>query len=79
VSPESDTACLVLLREMPDKLVITVANPENKRATVCVEVRGKSRGEGVEAPDRPIRAHTAFELPGGMEAGRSVTRAFPRP
>ena len=77
-----DRACLVLLREQgggtagwnatarsvrrgDGALAASVANPENEALTVRVEVEWQGRG------------HTAvFDLPGGPEAGRSVTQVI---
>lgn len=73
-----DTPCLVLLRESPDKLTISVSNPENKKATVRVDLSGRLRGEGVQALDGEGRSRIVVDLPGGMKAGSSVTRTLLR-
>jgi len=71
-----DTPCLVLLRELPEKLTISVSNPRNEQATIHVEVSRPLKGDGVETPDGPASSRVTFELPGGMEAGKSMTRAY---
>jgi len=71
-----DSPCLALLRELPDRLVISVSNPENQQATVAMEIPGALRGEGVEAIEGPARSRVTFDLPGGMEGGKSVTRTL---
>jgi len=73
-----DTPCLVLLRESPDKLTISVSNPENKKATVRVDVSGRLRGEGVQVLDEEGRSRILVDLPDGMKAGSSVTRTLRR-
>ena len=73
-----DTPCLVLLRETPDELVISMSNPENKPATVRVEVNGEWGGEGVEVVNDPPRARVTFDLPGKAMAGSSLTRTLAR-
>ena len=71
-----DKPCLVLLRESPEKLAIAVSNPRNEKATVQVEVSRPLDGEGVEVLNGSVRSRITLELPGGMEAGKSVTRAY---
>jgi len=70
--------CLVLLREMSRELVIGISNPENKPATVRMEVGGEWSGEGVEVLNDPTRARVTFQLPGETLAGSSVTRTLTR-
>jgi len=45
-------------------------------STVRVEVSRPLDGEGVEVLDGLARSRITFVLPGGMEAGKSVTRAY---
>ena len=73
-----DTPCLVLLREMPGQLVISMSNPKNKPATVRMEVGGVWGGEGTETLSDPPRARVTFQLPGEAMAGSSVTRTLVR-
>jgi chondroitin AC lyase len=73
-----DMPCLTLIRRLPDRLVISVSNPENKQATVRVQVDGKWAGEGVELIDGPPRSRLTIELPTGPEAGSTVSRTLLR-
>ncbi len=73
-----DTPCLVLLRETPDGLALSVSNPKNEAAQVAAEVSGRWQGEAVEALDDGARSRATFDLPGGHHAGRSVTRTLDR-
>ena len=73
-----DKPCLMLLREMPDQLVISISNPENKAATVRLEVDGEWAGDGVEMSNDPPRATVAFQLPGEAMGGSSVTQTLAR-
>jgi len=73
-----DLPCLVLLRELPGKIELSVSNPENKAATVQVDLSGKLLGEGVETVGDPPRSRVYLDLPEGMNAGKSVTRTFLR-
>ncbi|HVK02267.1 MAG TPA: polysaccharide lyase beta-sandwich domain-containing protein, partial [Armatimonadaceae bacterium] len=57
-----DRPCLLLLRRDGDKLRVAVSNPANEAATVGVTVGG---------------TRTSVELPGGLDAGKSVVREFP--
>jgi len=74
-----DTPCLVLLRELPEKLTISVSNPSNEQAVVQLDVSRSLQGKGVENLNGPVRSRITFELPGGMEAGKSVTRSARSP
>jgi chondroitin AC lyase len=71
-----DTPCLVQLKELPERLLISVSNPRNEQATVQLDVSRSVTGNGVRALDGPARSRITFELPGGMEAGKSVTRSY---
>lgn len=73
-----DEPCLVLLRERPERLVVSVSNPKNKEATVSVDIGGRWGGENVEAMESQGRSRGTFELPGGTDAGRSVTEILTR-
>ncbi len=73
-----DTPCLILIRELPGKLLISVSNPENKQATVRIQMDGRWAGEGVEVIDDQPRSRLTIELPGGPEAGSTVTRTLLR-
>ena len=74
-----DQPCLVLLRADGGRMSISVSNPANTKLTVAVTVSRRLGGEGVEVvsggPGRPA-SRMAFDLPGGMQAGSSVTRTF---
>jgi len=48
----------------------------NKQVAVQLEVSQSLEGEGVEVLNRPGRSGITFMLPGGMEAGKSVSRAY---
>lgn len=69
-----DKPCLVLLRRKGSVLHISVANPENQPLSVQLTLGEALTGDGVEA--LPDGCHIRFALPGGAEAGRSVTRSF---
>ena len=60
-----DQPCLVLLRETPGQFAVSVSNPRNQPLRVAVELA---------ASDSTLR--TPFDLPGGMDAGKSVTRGI---
>lgn len=68
----ADKPCLLLMREMPDGVQIALSNPENKAATVNVEVDRSLKGEGCVPIAGATRLH--FDLPDGEDAGRSVVR-----
>ena len=73
-----DKPCLVLLRELPDKLAVSVSNPENQPLAVVVEVSGRFAGADVEVPAGGTTSRVTFQLPGGPNAGKSVTRTLLR-
>lgn len=57
-----DQPCLLLLRKLPGRFAVTLSNPKNE--ALCVDVRVTADGQTLQSK---------VELPGGMEAGRSVT------
>jgi len=59
-----DTPCLVLAKADGDGCAVSVSNPENEKASVKVTIERSGKG----------RAEVLFDLPGGMEAGMSVTK-----
>jgi hypothetical protein len=71
-----DAPCLVRLKESPEKLLISVSNPRNEQATVQLDDSRSLEGDGADVLNGPGRSRITFELPGGMEAGKSVTRAY---
>jgi chondroitin AC lyase len=71
-----DQPCLALLRELGGRIGISVSNPENKKLTVGVRIGRKLQGDGVEVLPGKTASRVTFDLPGGMDAGRSVTRTF---
>jgi chondroitin AC lyase len=71
-----DTPCLVLLKESPEKLFISLSNPRNEQATTQLDVSCPLDGQGVEILNDPARSRITFALPGGREGGKSVTRAY---
>ncbi len=71
-----DTPCLVLLKESPEKLIVSVSNPRNEQATIHLDVSRLLDGEGVEILNGSVRSRVTLGLPGGMEAGKSVTRTY---
>ncbi|NQT11273.1 MAG: hypothetical protein HQ582_00900, partial [Planctomycetes bacterium] len=73
-----DKPCLLLLEEHCDDLVVSVSNPENREATVSVEVSGRWGGENVEVLENGERSRVTLQLPGGSDAGRSVTETLRR-
>ena len=73
-----DKPCLLLLREHSDDLVVSVSNPENREATVSVEVSGRWGGENVEVLGNGERWRMTLQLPGGSSAGSSVTETLRR-
>jgi len=68
--------CLVLLTEAPEKLLLSVSNPMNKPVTVQLEVSRLVEGEQVAVLNDPQRSRITFLLPGGTDAGKSVSRAY---
>jgi chondroitin AC lyase len=64
-----DQPCLVLLRQDGKRLRLAVSNPENTALTVHLLVSGGPGGT-------PARTVT-FDLPGGVEAGKSVVQEIP--
>jgi hypothetical protein len=60
-----DQACLLLLRETPGKLAVTLSNPRNEPLRVAVTI---------DIGDHTLRE--AVELPQGVDAGKSVTTVF---
>jgi len=73
-----DEPCLVLLRERPEGLVVSVSNAENKQASVTMELSGRWGEEDVEVAENQEWSRVTFELPGGRDAGRSVTKRLTR-
>ncbi len=73
-----DTPCLMLLRQTPSELAISLSNPENRAGTVCVDVSETLHGEGVHAAPDAAGSRIVVDLPEGMAAGSSVTRVFRR-
>lgn len=69
-----DVPCLVLLQESPGQVRIAVSNPENEALTVRMGLSRALRGEDVEAMADGAGCRVTFRLPGGPEAGKSVTR-----
>lgn len=61
-----DQPCLVLLREGTEAWAVSVSNPENRPLQADVEI--------TPAGGVPQRLH--FDLPGGPEAGRSLTHTL---
>lgn len=58
-----DRPCALLIAETPTGVSVTVADPENRPSTVRVTVTRDGKTSGAD-----------FDLPGGGEAGRSVTK-----
>ena len=69
-----DIPCIILLRETSGELEISVANPMNRAATVTVGIDRVCTGTGVAAGRRSGWSQVAIELPGGLDAGSTVTR-----
>ena len=61
---EVDKPCLVLVKHNGNAITVTISNPENRKATITVSLR--------QAEKAPVKVR--FDLPEGMEAGRSVTK-----
>lgn len=55
---ESDLACLLLVRDTAQGRTLSVANPRNEPGTANISVGGR---------------RVSIALPGGNDAGRSVT------
>jgi chondroitin AC lyase len=70
-----DQPCLLLAQERNGGLQISVANPENQALTVNLELDRGLSGPGATAL-AANRTRITVELPGGVEAGRSVVRVF---
>ena len=69
--------CLLLWREDGEGVTVAVSDPENEPGTVEVRVAEALVGEGARAADGGTAL--TFELPGGLEAGRSVVKRLARP
>jgi hypothetical protein len=64
LSVAADTPCLVLLKESPEKLIISVSNPKNEQATVQLDVSRPLDGEGVEILNGSVRSRITFGAAG---------------
>ncbi len=71
----ADQACLLLLREAGDRLVLSAANPLNAAADLTLQLSQKLSGEGV-VDLLGGGSQLVLVLPGGGSAGQSVTREF---
>ena len=72
-----DTPCLLLWREQPGKVTISVTNPKNKEATVNLRVGGTQlTGDDVRQLSSPPGSQLALDLPGDIYAGQSLTRTL---
>lgn len=69
--------CLLLWREDAEGVTVAVSNPENEPGTIEVEVGEILIGGGARAAEGSTVL--TFELPGGLEAGRSVVKRLMRP
>ena len=72
---EVDQPCLLMLRRSRDEVRLSISNPRNRPLTVMVKVNQRLRGPGCEPTDG-AGTQIVFDLPGGDEAGRSVTRTL---
>jgi len=71
-----DQPGLVLIRELPGMLSISVSNPKDEKIILSVEVNLKLRGDGVHTlPDKSL-SRIIFDIPDGMYAGRSMNKTI---
>jgi chondroitin AC lyase len=70
-----NSSCLMLVCTLPDGLSVTVSDPTAKLAAVQVEIGDGARRSQAEGKDT---VQLTFDLPTGMNAGKSVTRSVPR-
>jgi hypothetical protein len=68
-------ACLVWICRRGGRVAVSVSNPKNRKLTVTVSVGLRLSGPKA----RPLKSgltRLAFDLPGGMDAGKSVTQEY---
>lgn len=70
-----DMPCIILLRDRPGTLEISVSNPVNRAVTVTVDVDRVCSGAGVSRGQRSGWSQVTIDLPGGLDAGSTVTRS----
>lgn len=74
-----DQPCLLLLRREGRQLTITAANPRNEALALTVSLSARLTGAGAELGPAGQGSQVRLALPGGQEAGRSVSRSFTLP
>ena len=70
-----DRPCLVLLRRRGRKLTASVSNPRNRKLKVTVTASLRLSGPKCRQLKSGVSRLT-FDLPGGMDGGRSVSQAY---
>jgi len=78
VTVSTDRACMAMIRETADSVVIAVANPLNTACTLHVALSIAMLGTGVTWDAQSGRSTATFIQPGGLDAGRSVVKRFAR-
>ena len=71
-----DQPCLLLLHQQNSSLSISASNPQNEELEAVVESSRKLEGE--EVTEKEGKSRVSFSLPGGMDAGKTVTRRLHR-
>lgn len=71
-----DKPCLLLVRRQGTKLTLTVANPLNEALDVTVAVGALLKGTGAEPVAGTKASRVRFVLPGGPNAGASLSQQF---
>ncbi|MCY2952839.1 MAG: polysaccharide lyase 8 family protein [Planctomycetota bacterium] len=72
-----DQPCLLMMKQTAKSVAFSVSNPQNQPLVVNVEVDIELSDAGVAHPQAG-QSRVRFELPGGGETGRSVSRVFGR-
>ena len=65
----------LLVRMLPEQMEVSVSDPTAKLAAVQVTISDGSRRSQAEGKDT---LHLTFDLPTGMDAGKSLTQSVPR-
>jgi chondroitin AC lyase len=72
MSIASNKPCLLLIREMGEKVRLAASNPENQPLELSVELGKKLEGEGCDWDEQKGVTRILLKLPEGDLAGSSV-------
>jgi hypothetical protein len=78
ITVTSDLACIALVRETADSVVLSVSNPLNAAATAHLSLTVQLTGPGAVWNAQQGTTTATFTLPTGMDAGKSVVQAYYR-